>query len=208
MNMSYIYRRLFTGDSPETISECFADLYNSQFGQERYVALRCRAWALGRPLPSGKRLRRWYESKEDPDQLWLPFEEFIPAKVTMIDTMGTMGMGSGYTVECCLENGSRYRGLYYLNRPNSGPDSILAMETYKRVHVRTPEESVGPFQTLSRNLSEATRSFQRIHRACFVSAAELGRAAQCLGHAFRDSERTFRIVGSNMGTSCDRNRSR
>jgi len=128
--MSYIYQRLFTGDSPETIYKCFVDLYYSQFKQDCYVALRCRAWALGRPLPSGKRLRRWYESKEDPDQLWLPFEEFTPAKVTRIDIVG---IGSSCTVECCLENGSRYRGFYYLNRPNNGPDSILAMETYKKV---------------------------------------------------------------------------
>jgi hypothetical protein len=148
--MSYTYRRLFTGDSPETIGECFADLYRAQFEGERYVALRCRAWAIGRPLSTRERLRRWYESKEDPAQLWLPFEEFIPAKVTLIDTIG---MGSGYTVVCRLENGSRYRGLYHLHRPNNSPDSIVAMETYKRVRMRTPEESVGPFQTLSRNLS-------------------------------------------------------
>lgn len=139
MPVTYTMRRRFTASAVEEIHEALADLYHTQAHRELYVSLRCGAWCVGRPMRPVKRRKRWFETSENPDQLWLPFEDYEPARVTLVEPVS---LGRGWLIECRREIG--YRARYHLDRPNLGPDAIMVIETYEKVRVRS-EEPINPF---------------------------------------------------------------
>lgn len=123
------------------------------------------------------RRKRWFEVDENPDQKWLPFDEYEPAKVIRIDTVR---LGRGWLVECELR-GRRYRGVYYLSRPNVTGDCILAIETYEKIRVGS-EEPTSPFPNCQNawnpcnsfsDVSESRRGSLPTRPNCFVVPCEI-----------------------------------
>jgi len=123
--MFYQYQQLRIAQSAEEITDVLSELSRTLGNGPRYVSLQCNSWAVGRPLQL--RRRRWFESVNDPAQLWLPFEGFRPARVLSV----TPGSLAGVWLLNC-QHPERGRFFATFNFTREGRDCIVALATYRR----------------------------------------------------------------------------
>jgi len=154
--MTYRYRRIITADDAQSFPTAFSEMYNGR-GRDFYVSLLTLNNAIGRPLKPKAR-RRWFEEADNPDQRWLPFEEYRFAKVLFAEPMAH---NRAWTLEC--ETAPHRRHRYFWARDLVGRDralryydrgcELLALEVYQRTRVREQarREPENPFVALNFN---------------------------------------------------------
>jgi hypothetical protein len=142
--MTYRYKVRY---APRTLDELDATLNNIQYSNATYFAsFRTQGVECGRPINGWHKLR-WFDKKHDPNQLWLPFEDFQPVRLREISRW----CGRDYRWYCDFDVGGRtYRADVNTTRPCSGRDTLQALEIYERIR----EEPQDPFP----------QSEDRIHR--------------------------------------------
>jgi len=168
--MFYQYQQLRIARSTEVITDVLSELARTLDNGPRYVSLQCNSWAVGRPLQL--RRRRWFESVNDPAQLWLPFEGFQPARVLSV----TLGSVAGAWLLDCQHPG---RGCFSttFNPTREGSDCIVALATYRRVQIS--ERRDYSFNTQS-SLCEAQEALCRGAQLTGISEHEFLQAADAL----------------------------
>lgn len=135
--MAYRFERLDIATTPDQLMVLLENMERRQFDSSQYIAAQCYDRALGPPMPRGI-AAPWYDDF-DPNQLYLPFAEFIPVEVQSIHTNLEPGdSGRGWVV-CYTAHTPDARGrsreILFNYRQTYEPARILSLSVFKRTTV-------------------------------------------------------------------------
>ncbi len=129
--MPYRFERLDTATMPDQLMVVLRDMERRQFDITQYVAIQCYRESIGPPMSRGK-AAPWY-SDFNPDQLYLSFEGFQPAKVESVISNFSSEFGEGWVVYFRHPNSEGVAEASFYERQTYEPTRILSLSVFKRV---------------------------------------------------------------------------
>lgn len=132
--MSYCYERILSASTNDAVREVLIYAEREHHNTTLYLGARCYRSAIGPPQIKGRGLR-WFDIGQDPDQLWLPFERYIPAKIHAVYTNRHREYGDGWAI-VCQDRLGRDREFTYHAKQTEGDNRMIAFSLYLRRHGR------------------------------------------------------------------------
>jgi hypothetical protein len=132
--MPYRYERIRTANTTTELTDALAYVEREHFRTTLFMGARCYRGEVGPPQAKG-RGSRWFDEETDPDQLWLPFEKFTPAKITGVYPNYHPEYGEGWVI-AYMDYRRQVRELAYHVNQVEGVNRIVTLSLYKQVAVQ------------------------------------------------------------------------